>query len=79
MRRVYPIVKTINNRTRNKILGYIFIKKSFKIRYGRLIQVLDNEYARDKMNSFLVSLQAAYSILVDYRKYLDNTKLFIPL
>ena len=30
------------------------------------------------MNSFLVSLQAAYSIMVGYRKYPDNTKIISP-
>ena len=36
------IVKTIKNRTRNDILGYIFIKQAYKTRYGNIIQGPEN-------------------------------------
>ena len=58
------------------MLGYIFIKQACKIRYVKLIQGLDNKYARDQVNSFPISLGAAYKILTDYRQYLDKSKKF---
>ena len=62
-------MKTIKNTTRDNLLGFIVIKQDCKIRYGNLIQGLENGYERGQVTSFPMSLELTYKMMVDYREY----------
>ena len=74
VRRVYHIMDTTRKKTRDNLLGYIFIKQCYNIIYGNLIQGLEHKYARVQVNSIPESMDAAYKILLDYKEYLYNRK-----
>ena len=74
IQRVYTLYESIKIKTKDKLLGYLFIKNACKPRFGKLVQNLENEYSRGYHDSFPSSMESAYEMLINYREYTQKAK-----
>ena len=62
------IMEKVHEDTRDRLLGYLYIKNADKARYGSLLEELDNAFTRGK-DEYPRSLTDAYSLCKNYRKF----------
>ena len=62
------IMEKVREDTRDRLLGYLYIKNADKARYGSLLEELDNAFTRGK-DEYPRSLTDAYSLCKNYRKF----------